>query len=165
MSSHNGRCQHSPSVSEDPEDDGADGSESISVDDNLVSIARTTPDVFEFASLTKPQLCLEVTDTNRDWEVRKIIGKEYVDGVLHYLVKWCPTLEPVNSLEHAKELVDEFEAQLIALRMDKEGRKGLGVKRDGQSVVGAEVSGGQQKMRRRGRPRKQKWGWICRECE
>jgi hypothetical protein len=126
-----------------------------SVNDNLVSTARTTPDIFESASLTKPQLCPEVIDTNRDWEVRQIIGKEYIDSVLHYLVKWCPTLEPVNLLEHAKELVDEFEAQLIALRIDKEGRKGLGVKRDVQSVMGAEVSGGQQKKRRRGWPRKQ----------
>jgi hypothetical protein len=93
-----------------------------------------------------------VTDTNRDWEVRKIIGKEYVDGVLHYLVKWCPTLEPVHSLEHAKELVDEFEARLIALRMEKERRKEQGVKRDGQSM-GADVSGGQQKKRRRAGPK------------
>ena len=28
------------------------------------------------------------------------------------LVECCPTLEPQHSLEHAKELVDEFEAQL-----------------------------------------------------
>jgi hypothetical protein len=71
-------------------------------------------------------------------------------------VKWCPTLEPVRSLEHAKELVDEFEARLIALRKDKEGRVGPGVKRDGQMMMGGDVSGGQQKKRRRGRPRKQK---------
>jgi hypothetical protein len=80
-----GRSQYSPpSDSEDPDDDGADGSESTSVDDNLASTARTAPDVFESASLAKPQLCPEVAGTNRDWEVRKIIGKEYVDGVLHW---------------------------------------------------------------------------------
>jgi hypothetical protein len=50
-----------------------------------------------------------VTDTSRDWELREIIGKEYVGNVLHYLVKWCPTLESVRSLEHAKEMVDKFE--------------------------------------------------------
>jgi hypothetical protein len=125
LSSHNRQPQHFPSsISEDPESDGADGSESISVDDNLASTAGTTPDVFESASVAGPQLCPEVTDTRRDWEVRKIIGKEYVDDVLHYLVEWCPTLEPVHSLEHAKELV---EARLLVLHEDK-GRKGLSAK-------------------------------------
>jgi hypothetical protein len=75
-----------------------------SVDENLASTSRTTPDIFESASLTKPQLCPELSDTSRDCEVRKIIGKEYVDGVLHYLVEWFPTLEPVRSVEHAKDL-------------------------------------------------------------
>jgi hypothetical protein len=75
--------------------------------------------------------------------------------VLHYLVEWCPTLEPVHSLEHAKELVDEFEVRLLALRKDKV-QMGPGVKRDGQAVMEADVSGGQQKKRPRGRPRKQK---------
>ena len=157
LNGRNGRSQHSPSsISEDQEDDRVDGSESVSVDDNLASTARTTPDVFESASLTKSQLSPDVNETSRDWEVREVIGKEYVDGVLHYMVKWCSTLEPVHSLEHAKELVDKFEARLGALRKDKGGRVGPGVKRDGQSVMGAEVSGGQKQKRPRGRPRKQK---------
>jgi hypothetical protein len=52
----------------------------------------------------------------------KFIGREDVDGVLHYLVEWCPTIEPEYSLEHANELVDEFEAQLPAQRGVKSGR-------------------------------------------
>lgn len=156
LSSYNVQSPRSASsISEDLENDGAHGAKSTSVHDNAVSTARTTPDVFESASLTNPQLCPEVTNTDRDWEVRKIIGKEYVDGMLHYLVEWCPTLEPVHSLEHAKELVDEFEARLIAIRMDKERRKELAVKREGQSM-GAHVSSDRQKKRRWGRPRKQK---------
>jgi hypothetical protein len=75
------------------------------------------------AFLTKPQLCPDVNDTSLEWDVREFIGKEYVD-VLHYIVERCPTLEPVHSLEHAKELVDEFEARLPALRKDKKGRVG-----------------------------------------
>lgn len=157
LNSHKVRSQRSPpSIPEGPEDDGVDGSESVSVDGNLASTARTTPDVFESASLTKSQLSPDVNETSRNWEVREVIGKEYVDGVLHYMVKWCPTLEPAHSLEHAKELVDEFEARLRRLRKDKEGRVQLGLKRDGQSVMGTDVSGGQQQKRPRGRPRKQK---------
>ena len=58
------------------------------------------------------QLAVQATDDNQDWEVRKIIGKEDIDGVLHYLVDWSPTLVPEHSLGHAKELVDEFEGRL-----------------------------------------------------
>ena len=153
LSSDSGR---SPSISEDQEVDGAGGSLNISVDDNLAGTARTTLDVFESTYPTEPQMFPEVVEASRDWEVSKIIGKEYVNGVLHYLVKWCPTLEPVHSLEHAKGLVDEFEARLTALRKDKGGRVGLGAKRDRQMMIGGDTSGGLQKKGRPGQPRKQK---------
>lgn len=51
-------------------------------------------------------------DANQEWEVRKAIGKEYVDGMLHYLVEWCLTLRTQHSLGYAKQLVDKFEARL-----------------------------------------------------
>jgi hypothetical protein len=88
-----------------------------------------------------------VIDADRDWEVRKIIGKENVDGVLHYLVDWYPTLQPENSLRHAKELVDKFEARLRAQREVKNGR-------GGRATANANASDGQEK-RLRGRPWKQ----------
>jgi hypothetical protein len=69
--------------------------------------------------------------------------------VLHYLVEWCPTLEPEHSLGQAKELVDEFEAQLRAQRKVENGRRGE------QAAVEAAVSGSPQQKRRRGRPSKQ----------
>lgn len=49
-------------------------------------------------------------DANQDWEVRRIIGKEDVDGVLHYLVDLYPKVVLKHSLGHAEELVDKFEA-------------------------------------------------------
>lgn len=84
---------------------------------------------------------LEIINTNQNWEVNKIIGKKYVNGVLHYLVKWCPTLEPVHLLEHAKELVDEFEARRLVERKDKKGHMRSGIKRGNQAVIEADVSG------------------------
>jgi hypothetical protein len=53
-----------------------------------------------------------VIDADRDWEVRKIVGKEYIHSVLHYWVDWYPIPEPKDSLEYAKDLVDDFEARL-----------------------------------------------------
>jgi hypothetical protein len=151
LSSHNGRSQHSPSsISEDNE------SRNSAVDSILASTARTTPDVFESVSLTEPQLCSGVIDdANKDWEVRKIIGREHVDGVLHYLVEWYPTLEPEHSLGHAKELVDEFEAQLLSRRGFRNESEVMGLKVRKQVMLEANASGCQQK-KRRGRPRKQK---------
>jgi len=37
--------------------------------------------------LELPRLCPEVIDVSQDWEVRKLIRKEDVDGVLYYLVE------------------------------------------------------------------------------
>jgi hypothetical protein len=148
LGSHNGPSQHSySSISEEAKDDD---SESTTVDSGLASTARTSPDAFESASRTEPKSCLEVINANQDWEVRKIIGREDVDGVLHYLVEWCPTLEPQQALEHAKELVDEFEAHLRAQRSGKSGRGGQGLK------VKQRTTSGQQQKRARGRAWKQK---------
>jgi hypothetical protein len=161
LSSHN--VKSSPSLtlaleeSEKSEDDRTDVSTNLYVEDNLISTARTTPELPVSSSLRKPQMSPELGDTSQDWEVREVFGKEYVDGVLHYMVEWCPTLQPVHSLEHAKELVDEFEARLRALHKDKEGRVGHSIKRDMQVTIERDLSGGQQQKKRpRGRPRKQK---------
>lgn len=69
--------------------------------------------------------------------------------MLHYIVEWCPTLLPKHSLGHAKELVDEFEGRLRALRKDKE-------RRDREVTMEGNASGVQQMKRPRGRPQKQK---------
>jgi hypothetical protein len=55
-----------------------------------------------------------VIEANKDWEVCKIIRKEDVNGVLHYIVEWHPTLILEQSLGKAKELVNKFKAQLQA---------------------------------------------------
>ena len=112
----------------------------------LAAISRTSPATFEPASLKRPKLSPEEADyANQEWEVRKVISKEYVASVLHYLVKWCPTLEPQHSLGHVKELMDEFEAQLRAHRGAKNGREGLRLKIKRQVTAEADASRGQQK--------------------
>jgi hypothetical protein len=143
-------------------DNGDDGTNDISTDGNLTSTAQTTPELKD-SPRTESQLCPQVINADRDWEVRRIVGKEEVDSVLHYLVDWHPTLLPEHSLGHAKELVDKFEARLRAQREAKNGRGGQGLKRGEQAVVEADASGSQQQKRRRGRPRKQTaiQGHIC----
>ena len=128
-----------------------DGTDNISIDTDLASTARTTP-VLESVPLSESQ---QLIDADSDWEVRQIIGREDVDGVLHYLVDWVPTLLPKHSLGGLKEMVDKFEAQLRAQRPVKNGRGGPGLKRGKRAVVQADASGGPQQKRRRGRPRKQ----------
>jgi hypothetical protein len=53
-------------------------------------------------------------DSKQEWEIRDIIGKEDVDGVVHYLVEWNHTLMPKYALKNAKEMVNKFEARLQA---------------------------------------------------
>jgi len=143
-------------VSDEQRDTSRDEGRTLStfVESIFASTASTTPGAFEPAPPPEPQLAAQVIDANQDWEVRRIIGKEDIDGVLHYLVEWSPTLAPEHLLGHAKELVDEFEARLRAQRGAKNER-GAGLKRGEQAVIEADASGGQQEKRRRGRPRKQ----------
>jgi hypothetical protein len=56
----------------------------------------------------------EVADGKQEWDIRDIIGKEVVDGEVHYLVEWSATLVPKYELGKAKVLVDKFEARLQA---------------------------------------------------
>ena len=53
-----------------------------------------------------------VIDANQESEIRDIIAKEDVDGVVHYLVEWSPTLMPKYAIGKAKGLVNKFEARL-----------------------------------------------------
>jgi hypothetical protein len=38
--------------------------------------------------LERPEQMTEVVDAEQEWEIRDIIGKEDVDGVVHYLVEY-----------------------------------------------------------------------------
>ena len=62
--------------------------------------------------LERPEQMAEVVDADQEWEIRDIIGKEDIDGVVHYLVEWNPTLVPKYALKNAKVMVNKFEARL-----------------------------------------------------
>ena len=139
-------------ANKDSEED--DGTLSISLDARLISSSRSTP-ASEVTSPTELEVCPVVTDVDPDWDVRDIIGKEDFDGVSYYLVDWHPTLLPVHSLGHAKELVDKFEARIGAQRALRNKRGGLGSKTKQKVSVEAKALSGQQGKKPRGRPRKQ----------
>jgi hypothetical protein len=71
----------------------------------------------------KPQQVAEVRDGKQEWEIRDIIGKEFVDGEMHYLVEWSATLVPKYELGKAKVLVDKFEARLQAQCRQRNGKR------------------------------------------
>jgi hypothetical protein len=68
--------------------------------------ANTIPD-------TRPCYVAQVEDTFLDREFCKIIGKEYVDGKVHYLLKWVPTLVRGSIVRKARAqaLISRFEAR------------------------------------------------------
>lgn len=106
---------------------------------------------FKSACSAESQLAALMIHNNDDWEVRKIIGKKDIEGVLYYRVVWAETWQPAHSLLHAKELVDEFETRM----QEHRGVKRLGSQQGEQPVTTVDISSGQQQKRPRGRPRKQ----------
>jgi hypothetical protein len=70
----------------------------------------------------RPEQMAEVVDADQEWEICNIVGKEDVDGVVHYLVEWNPTLVPKYVLKNAKEMVNKFEARLRAQARQEKGR-------------------------------------------
>jgi hypothetical protein len=57
------------------------------------------------------------------WEIHKITGMRKVDGVEEFRVAWEPTWMPESDLERAREVLDEFKAQL-SVRYRNENRQG-----------------------------------------
>ena len=64
------------------------------------------------------------SDGNEYWEVERIVNKKVdpADGILKYEVKWLGypeednTWEPLESLEHVRKMVDDFEKARIAAK-------------------------------------------------
>ena len=88
-----------------------------------------------------------VEDVFRDREFHEVLGKEYIDGEVYYLVDWVPTLVRGRVLHKAKAqpLISQFKASCEAQR---ETRKHSG----GQQSNGFGATDRIQR-KRRGRPR------------
>jgi hypothetical protein len=100
----------------------------------------------------------EMPDDKQEWEVCDIIGKEDVNGVLHYWVQWSATLVPKCEMGKARALIARFKAGLRAQRKQRK-QKGRGrllpSKAGKQAAAGVCATGQTQEKKRRGRPRKQ----------
>jgi hypothetical protein len=103
----------------------------------------------------------EMPDDKQEWEVCDIIGKEDVDGVLHYWVQWSATLVPKCEMGKARALIARFKVGLRAQRKQRKqkGGKGRGrllpSKAGKQAAAGVRATGQTQEKKWRGRPRKQ----------
>jgi hypothetical protein len=71
-----------------------------------------------------------VEDVFRDREFHGVLGKEYIDGEVHYLVDWVPTLVRGRVLHKAKvqPLISQFEASCEA-QGEEEAPRGLPIER------------------------------------
>jgi hypothetical protein len=105
---------------------------------------KNTPDC------ARPCYVAQVEDAYREREFHNIIGKEYIDGEVYYLVDWVPTLVRGHILRKAQAhpLISSFEARCQSY---KEGGNGCG---DDPSD-GYEATDEIQQRKRRGRPRNQ----------
>jgi hypothetical protein len=98
----------------------------------------------------RPCYVAQVEDAYHEREFHNIIGREYINGEVYYMVDWVPTLVRGHVLRKAKAqpLISSFEARCQSY---KEGGKGHGDDRSN----GYGATDGTQQRKRRGRPRKQ----------
>ncbi|KAH8659419.1 hypothetical protein BGZ61DRAFT_540230 [Ilyonectria robusta] len=46
---------------------------------------------------------------SEEWDVRRIIGEKWVDGIKYYAFDWKPTWVPEHDAENAEELIQEWQ--------------------------------------------------------
>jgi hypothetical protein len=92
------------------------------IDDQSATLVRRAL-IPESNNPETPQPVAEAEDDKQEWEISDIVGKEVVDGQVHYLVEWSATLVPKCELGKAKVLVDKFEARLLAQCKQRAGKR------------------------------------------
>jgi hypothetical protein len=97
----------------------------------------------------RPCYVAQVEDAYREREFPNTIGKEYIDGEVHYLVDWVPTLARGHVLRkaQAQPLIGRFETRCQA---QKEKWK----RESSDRPKGFKAADGTLQRRQRGRPRK-----------
>ncbi|KAH7111913.1 hypothetical protein B0J13DRAFT_614074 [Dactylonectria estremocensis] len=91
-----------------PATDTTDGEEIASMDqdfDSSISVSTTAT----YATSEHIEAAAAVSNIEMEWEIDgDLMGKEVIDGVVHYLVPWKPTLVPEHEIS-APELIRSFE--------------------------------------------------------
>jgi hypothetical protein len=95
----------------------------------VVALARAASIKSTPNDIARPQMAK--VDDKQEWGIHGIIGKEEIDGVVHYWVDWNPTLVPKYDLGNARVLVEKFEA-----RLQKQGKQKRGKQRKTSSSAG-----------------------------
>lgn len=73
--------------------------------DSSISVPTTTT----YATSEYIEAAAVVSNVDMEWEIDgDLMGKEVIDGVVHYLVPWKPTLVPEHEI-YAPELIRSFE--------------------------------------------------------
>ena len=106
----------------------------------------------KLSNTEKSELASLAMDFDQEWEIRNIVDRKAVGGIVYYLVDWKPTWMGEFELDGARELVDAFVAQSI--RHESWDGAGEGCcSRLGHKIRGSD-SLSKAEPRSRGRPRK-----------
>lgn len=66
-----------------------------------------------------------------EWPVERIIGEEHIDGKVHYLVEWKPTLVSEDDALNMPDLIEQWERRKTLIK----AKSRRGAKRDRVSVM------------------------------
>ncbi|KAI9764746.1 MAG: hypothetical protein M1839_005776, partial [Geoglossum umbratile] len=95
---------------------------SISCTRGRAGNAKSESDSSTFTDLVERQPAARV-EVNGEWGIHGIIGKEVIEGVLHYCVDWEPTMLLKDALRGAWRMVQKFEAKEQARGKRGDSRK------------------------------------------
>ncbi|KAH7118172.1 hypothetical protein B0J13DRAFT_651923 [Dactylonectria estremocensis] len=91
-----------------PATDTTDGEEIASMDQDFISSIKVSTTT-TYATSEYIEATATVSNMEMEWEIDgDLMGKEVIDGVVHYLVPWKPTLVPEHEI-NAPELIRSFE--------------------------------------------------------
>ncbi|KAI5465225.1 hypothetical protein BGZ63DRAFT_422165 [Mariannaea sp. PMI_226] len=94
-----------------PAKDATDGEELANMDQEssicVSTLTNATSEHIKAAAV--------VSNMDMEWEIGNLLGKEVIDGVVHYLVAWKPTLVPEHEI-NAPELIRSFEEKFQVRR-------------------------------------------------
>jgi hypothetical protein len=110
----------------DAEDSDSDNGDELSHSPSWYRFRPSTATIEGTGTIMEAGHCyvVLVEDVFRDREFHRFLGKEYIDGEVHYLVDWVPTLVRGRVLHMAKAqpLISRFEASCEAQREKKKKR-------------------------------------------
>lgn len=108
-SAHSQSTQNATSEDGSPREMALEMYDSSSADENDDCIEVAPAPIYtDTGSYARPLRSSDDGTPTDEWEVRCIVGEEEIDGKLHYMVEWKPTLVSEDDAHNITQLIKEW---------------------------------------------------------